>query len=261
MILQEYTSAFSAEWLKTRRSASTWLVIIGGFFIPLITLIIAFNQLPGLAGFYKSPKFWETSFNNEWQSMAVFLLPMGVILCTSLITQLEFRNNTWKLVHTLPQRFAVVFFAKLSVIIVMMFQFFLLFNIGIVVSALIPALVLSDVSMPTESFPWLFYIKNNALFFVDCLPIIAMQYLISLRFKNFMVPIGFGLAMVIATIFCIQWEHGYWIPYTYSAFNFMQMEKGSTLPTKIDIHVLAFCWFALLTALSFISYRTRREIG
>ena len=38
-----------------------------------------------------------------WEFMGFFLLPIGVILTTSLVTQLEFRSNTWKQLHTTPQ--------------------------------------------------------------------------------------------------------------------------------------------------------------
>ena len=39
------------------------------------------------------------------------------------------------------------------------------------------------------------FLKEDALYFIDCLPIVALQYLISLRFKNFLVPVGAGAAL------------------------------------------------------------------
>lgn len=52
-----------------------------------------------------------------------FLLPMGLILATSLITQMEFRNNTWKQLHTTPQKYSTIFTAKFIVIIGLTLQF------------------------------------------------------------------------------------------------------------------------------------------
>ncbi len=256
-----FINAFKSEWLKTRRSAASWLVVIGGFFIPAINLLIQFSKPADLPQFYKMPDFWQLVFNQCWQSMALFLLPMGVILATSLITQLEYRNNTWKLIHTLPQRFSITFCAKLAVILTMMLEFFILFNVGIYLNGIIPPLFLSAVDFPVQAFPFLHFVKINAMFYLDCLPVIAFQFLISLRFKNFMVPIGVGLAMIVATVFCISWKYGYIVPYTYTSFYYLnELGKAKSIP-GINIHMLASAYFVVFTAASFILYRTRKEIG
>src|SRR5450432_3168395 len=75
----------------------------------------------------------------------LFLYSICVILAASLITQIEYKNNTWKQLHSLPLSFTTIFFSKLAVIIVMVLQFFIWFNIGIYLSALIPYLLVSGV--------------------------------------------------------------------------------------------------------------------
>src|SRR4051812_12892366 len=119
MILS-FIHSFQSEWLKKKRSAASWLVITGSFFIPLIILIASLTE-PELtylsAG---SETYWERLFKHNSSPMAMFLLPMGVILATSLITQLEFKNNTWKQLHTTPQSLTTIFITKLGVIITMM---------------------------------------------------------------------------------------------------------------------------------------------
>ena len=92
----KFINSFRSEWLKTRRSAAAWLTLIGGFLIPIVILIARIMDFDALYGIHTSQHFWETIYNQCWHYMAIFLLPMGVILATSLITQLEFKNNTWK---------------------------------------------------------------------------------------------------------------------------------------------------------------------
>ncbi len=259
--MNSFVSSLQAEWLKSRRTAGSWLVIIGGFFIPAISLLIAFSRSDKLTGFYRSADFWENKFLNDWQSMALFLLPMGVILASSLLTQVEYRNNTWKLVHALPQRFAVVYFSKLTILLLMMLQFFVLFNIGVYVSALIPAMIYDHVPFPTDVYPFLNFMKINLRFYIDCLPIVAVQYLISLHFKNFMVPIGAGLAMVIASMFAVQWEYGYTVPYTYTSFYYLSLLGNGKLAIDLSVHYLSLIYFVGITALGFVLYRTKKEIG
>lgn len=254
-----YIHSFQSEWLKKKRSAAAWLIIIGALFIPFIMIIGQLVNSESLAAFYASPHFWETMFLRSWESMAIFLLPMGVILSTSLMTQLEYKNNTWKQVHTSPQKLSTVFWAKLGVVLVMMLQFFILFNIGIYLAGVIPALLLPSVPYPAESFQWMVFIKGNASFYICCLPIIALQYLISLRFKNFLAPVGIGLILIIGSLFALQSPHGYLLPYTYCPLSYMQLSGGPAAP--VNVHAMALIWFAAFTLAGYIFYIRRNEKG
>ncbi len=249
-------NSFQSEWLKKKRSAASWLVITGGFFIPAIVLISRLDNFSALGVANASNQLWDSLYNRCWQFMAFFFLPMGVILASSLITQLEFKNNTWKQLHTTPQSFTTIYFAKLAVIVAMMVQFFILFNIGIYLCGVIPS-VFKGVPYPRETFPFAVILNSNSRYFIDCLPIIALQYLISLQFKNFLVPVGTGLAMYVAAMFAMGWKYGYIIPYTYCALNFMSGKN----PGAQNIHAWAVGYFALLTVVGYILYITKKQKG
>src|ERR1700689_2206816 len=98
-----FLHSFQGEWLKKRRSAAGWLTVAGALLVPVIILIARFIDGGGLATVNRSARLWESLYDRSWQFMGFFLLPMGVVLATSLITQLEFRNNAWKQVCTTPQ--------------------------------------------------------------------------------------------------------------------------------------------------------------
>lgn len=256
-----FLHSFQSEWLKTRHSLAAWLVILGGFFIPAIMVSVRLLYAHTLAADSINPHFWEKIFSNCWQMMALFLLPMGVILATSLITQLEFRNNTWKQLHTTPQYLTIIFAAKLAVILVMLVQLFLLFNIGIYLVGILPH-ILFGVVWPQEAFPFDFFLKKNAYFLVDCLPIVALQYLISLQFKNFLVPLSAGIGMMVASLTAVEWKYGYIFPYTYCPLNFFDLRNvETTLSQGPNIHWWAFGYFVLFTSISYILYLTQKEKG
>ncbi len=255
----QFIYSFQSEWLKKKRNLASWLVVVGGFFTPIIIIIYSLVYSSKLYAASVSPNFWIRLWNNSWESMSIFLLPMGVILATSLITQIEFRNNTWKQLHTLPQNMTTIFFAKLAVIIVMMIQFFILFNIGVYLSGVIPVLLIKGVPYPKASIPYFAFLKENMLYFIDCLPIIALQYLISLQFKNFLVPLGVGIALWILSVAVFRWQYGYIIPYTYCGLHFLHnMDK---LHFHVPIHFLAFGYFVLFTIIGYILYITKKEKG
>jgi hypothetical protein len=258
-----FLHSFQSEWLKRKRSLASWIVIIGGFFTPLIIIIARLVHYDKLLAIYSSESFWRMLWNNSWESMAIFLLPMGVILATSLITQIEYKNNTWKQLHTLPLSLTTIFFSKLAVISVMMFQFFILFNIGIYLSALVPFLLVSGVPYPKAPFPFVSFLKEDGLFFIDCLPIVALQYLISLKYKNFLVPVGIGFMLWIVSLASLSWKYGYLVPYSYCMFNYLKGDAGGrrAVVPVFNIHLLAIGYFVVFTIISYILYISKREKG
>lgn len=233
------------------------LVISGAFFIPVVIIIAKLTRHERLYKDSLSPAFWEHHWNDSLESMALFLLPLGIALAASLITQIEFRNNAWKQLHATPQNLTTIFFAKLAVILVMMLQFFLLFNIGVYLSGAIPGLLFG--AYPQESVPYVIFLKESFKYFIDCLPIVALQYTISLQARNFLVPVGAGIALWILSIALLGWEHGHLFPYSYCGFNYL---RGiGKYQGDAPLHLLALIYFIFFTVAGYILYIGKKEKG
>ncbi len=257
-----FINSFQSEWLKKRRSLASWLVIIGAFFTPMIILTSRIKNHAALPALYISDDFWRKLWNQSWESMEVFLLPMGIILATALIAQIEYRSNTWKQLHTTPQGFTTIFLAKFLVILIMLVEVFALFNIGVYMSAVIPSLIFRNVPYPTAPIPLKDFGIANIHFFVDCLPIVALQYLISLQFKNFLVPVGAGFAIWFLGIGMLSWEYSYLFPYIHGAINFLTSSgQFANRKLPVNIELLAVIYFAAFTIASWGLYVTKKEKG
>ena len=191
--------------------------------------------------------------------MAFLLLPVGVILATSLITQIEYKNNTWKQVLATPQSLLCVFLAKYTAVLILLAQFFLLFTVGFVISGYLPTLLNGRFDFPSEAFPWYQVLKQSGCFFLTALPIVAIQYLVSLRFRNFLVSIGFGLAMVILSIFVLQWKYGYLVPFAYTSKHYMAISDGPLKAGDEYIYILSLVYFAVVTFVSYIIFIRRKD--
>ena len=253
---------FQSEWIKRKRSLASWLVILGGIFIPAIIFIEQIVKGEKLIAELKSPLFWKNIFSECWEPTALFILPMGIILSTSLIAQLEYKNNSWKQVHTTPQRLSTIFLAKYAVVLTMMVQFFLIFNIGILLVGIIPSIIYKNIPFPSEPIPFLYFLKTNIGFFITCLPIIALQYLLSIKYKNFFVSIGSGLLLLVASLFALSVKYGFIMPYSYSLFYFMKIFKNAhQIPEGINIHWLAITYFIIFSVAGLIFYVTKKEKG
>ncbi len=257
-----FIHAFQGEWLKKKRSLASWLVVVGSFFTPAIVIVARLVNHDGLSQIYSADDFWTQHWKNLWESVAIFFLPMGAILATSLITQLEFKNNAWKQVHALPISLATIYFSKLAVVILMMAEFFVLFNIAIYLSAIVPYALVSGVPYPTTPIPYWEFLNEDLLYFVDCLPIVAAQYMISLRFKNFLVPIGVGFLAWVGALASLPWKFGFVIPYSYCILNYLKDDtRGKAAIPIVDIHVMAIGYFFLFTAIGFCLFVTKKAKG
>lgn len=252
-----FLDSLYCEWLKTKRSYSFWLSIIGGFFIPAIYLISFIYDKSSINQYDLSTSIWNEHFRRQWQSMASLLLPMGVILASSLITQMEYRNNTWKQLHTTPQSLTTIYFAKLSVIILLTIQFFIFFNIGIIISGVLPCLIF-DGNLSAQQIPLAYFIKSNLKYFISCLPIIGFQYLLSLKFKNFLAPIGIGLIGVIGTLIALNWKHIYISMYSYPVLSMLIDRK---IPININLQLLAILYFLIIVIINYFIYIKIKEKG
>lgn len=258
-----FINCFQSEWLKKKRSLASWLIIAGAFFTPSIILLARIKNADKLSALYVSDDFWQHLWNQTWESMAVFLLPFGIILAVGLITQIEYKNNAWKQLHTTPQRFATIFLAKFLVLLIMLVEVFVLFNVAMYLSAVVPSMLFSNIPYPTAPIPYASFLNANVNFFLDCLPILALQYLISLQFKNFLVPVGTGFLIWFLGVGMLAWEYGYILPYNHGTVNYLissnQFANRSVPP--INIQLLAVIYFVLITAASYILYVAKKEKG
>ena len=250
-----------SEWLKQRRSLAIWMVIAGAFFTPVIVLAARLLHRDSLPSLYSSAAFWTSLWRSSWESAAVFLLPMGAVFATSLIAQIEYRNNTWKQVHALPLSTATIYCAKLAIILAMLALFFVLFNLGIWLSAVVPAL-LPGVPYPVAPLPIADFLRDDLLFYVDCLPIVALQYLLALRFRHFLVPLGAGFLLWVATLGALPWRWGSLSPYAYPILDYLKNETVTKAASPIfDIHALALGYFLLFAIGGYGLFATRRMKG
>lgn len=250
-----YIYSVQSEWLKRKNSAAVWLTLLGGTFVPLIILGVRLYHFDQLASQNASGDLWERLYHHGWQYMGFLLLPMGCILVTSLITQLETHSNAWKLLHVTPQRFTTIFLAKLTVILIMLLFFFLLFNISLYLTGVVPAWVVRGVPYPVAPFPWIKYLSGSGQFLVACLPIIALQYLLGLRYRNFMLPLGIGLGLYIAAVIALAWKYAYAIPYIYC----MMLANKGAIP--FNAYLLSTGYFVMFGVLAYVLYIRKKEKG
>lgn len=256
-----YFPVLQAEWLKRRRTAANWLVILGALFIPAINFLGAYLDAPAFAEQVASERFWQIQFMNAWKPMAIFLLPLGVILAASLVTQIEFRNNGWKQVHASPVPFAKVYLAKFAVLMGMVLQFFLLFNLGFIVAGIFPVLFSAKLSLVQDSFPMVAYLEGNLKFLLAVMPVITLQFVLGLRLRNMMIPLGIGIVLFVSTLFAVSLKYNYLFPYDYCTLQYFLYADPKFPQPPIPLSALGAMVSALILVAGYFVLRLQKEKG
>lgn len=262
MIAASFVPSVRSEWLKRRRSLTTLLVLGAACFLPVLLLAIRFVKWRELAAAYQSPAFWERLWSQHMESVSIMVGPLTIMLIVSLVTQIEYRNNAWKQVHASPQPLSTIFFAKLTVILAIAAQMFVLFNIAFYVAAMLPAWLLPSVQGPVAAYPLKLFIWRSACYFVDMLPVVAIQYLIALRFRSFVLPLAVGMVLWILSLGFLSWQYNYLLPYSFATIDYAsttQARVSQQLPASP--RVLASAVFAAFTLAGYVVYMTRKDRG
>lgn len=249
-----------AELLKTKRTASFWLSVLGAAFVPVLLFIALFTDSDAATNLAKDP--WTKYFNMGWQILSVFLLPMYIILVSTLITQIEYKNNTWKQVFASPQSMATIFFSKFLTIHLMILFCFALFNFFMILAAVLGNLINSKYTFLSRSIDWDMLVRLNLKVYLSVLGISAIQYWLSLRFKNFIAPVGIGLALVIGSIIALNfhWEHIYKFPYSFPILTYDYLQKSGR-PFLENHEWNSIGYFLFFIVLGFVDLNLRKEKG
>ena len=260
-MLRSFVHSFSSEWLKRKRSYTLPLVAGSAVFIPTIIFLARFRQIDALPSLYRAPRFWEGLWLQAWESMALMILPMAIMLVASLITQIEYRNNAWKQVHATPQPLTTIFTAKLAVILLLIVQLIAFFNIALYLAGILPALIFRTVDAPASPLPFEHFLKRDLAFMIDVLPIVALQYLLALRLKSFVAPLGIGMALWILSVGTVRWKYNYLIPYSYAGIDYLTIEYRRVLILPAQLQVIAVSWFVAITGTAYVLYAWRSDRG
>jgi len=248
-----------SEFIKCRNSAAFWLTLGGALFIPLINAIKCIAKPDYfLSRFQEDP--WGVWIDHNWQIAAGFFLTMYVICVTSLIVQIEHKSHAWKQLFASPRSFADIYFSKIVVIFLFIAGCFLLFNIFLVLSAYVTGVLNPGYAFSFHRMPWKTAADITVKMFASVLAMTSIQYVLSLRFKNFIIPIDIGLALFTTGFMLRQWEQIDYYPYMHPFVVYFK-NPGLPVGSADDAlkHSLAEC--VVVLAAGYLDMVTRKDKG
>ena len=226
-----YTSSLKNELIKLKRTFAFWLTIISALLFPMLFFIVYFFKHETLA-----PKAginpWEKFMTMQIENSIPFFIPMFIVLITSLIMQIEHKSLGMKHLFALPIPKWSVYYSKLTIVIFAIITTYVYYYLIILLSGVLLGVIHSD--LPFLDFPpnHFKYIKIIYTSFIASLAIIGIQFWVSFRFKNFIIPLGIGMFLTMIGIVISQAPQSIYFPYSFSVLS---VSLGDKMPLTFGI--------------------------
>ena len=204
-----------AEYKKSKRTSYLWLTIISSMLIPLILFLV----------YIIKPEYFipETDVNpwlelteGAYTAISSILFPFYIIIFISLITQIEHKNKMWKKIFVLPVRKETFFLSKLIFILIIIFVSLIMLDIGILTAGFVSGLFRSELNFLKFAPDFILLMKYTVFIFINVLGIVSIQYLLSLFFKHFILPVATGIFLTVTALILVNvWKGAKYFPYAF----------------------------------------------
>ena len=247
-----FTRNISIELFKLKRSFAFWLTIIGASFIPLIYFIYYALKYKSLIP-ADDVNPWDNFLTIQIMSAASLLIPLFIVLITSLIIQIEHKANAVKFVFTQPMPKWSIYFSKLLSVIGMIVFTYALFFMMMVISGKAAGTLHHELGLLSHSPNLSQPLKLLFRSFIASMGIVSIQFWISFRFKNFIVPLGIGIVLVITGLIVFQAEESVYFPYAYNRLSLFLLasEKGQ-MAWFPNISLFSLIYFIVFSILGYL---------
>ncbi len=255
-----FITATHSELLKTKRTASFWLSVAGAALIPALFFVAYVSKSETMSVAMKANP-WVSHFSTGWKVMSPLLFPMYIILICTLVTHIEFRNNTWKQVFAAPIPIGTIYLSKFVAIHLMIILCFVLFNVFMLLSGMGINLIRPDFTFLNRAVDWRFMFQLNVKMYVSILGISGLMYWAALRFKNFIAPLGIGLALLTVSLIALsyKWEYVALLPFAQPHLTLESAGKSGPFLQAAAVNSLLSC--VAFTLLGWADLRFRKERG
>ena len=244
-----------SELFKTKRTIALYFTIAAAAFGPFMSMLdLVFD---GIDKEHEKDIFNEL-FTTKFVMVGAVLLPWFIILISTLLAQIEYRNNTWKQVLTSPQTKAGIFFAKFINIQLLIFLFLFINHLLMLINVIILHFMHPSFHILSQPLDWPEIADTVVRSYLALLGVCAIQFWLALRFKNFLAPVAIGIsAWFVGSILVIQLKAGFaeYFPYSYHAYAWFPEYQDKDLT---GIYLTSAGYAVLFLIIGFSNFKRRR---
>lgn len=215
-----------AEFQKIKHTFTYYFTIISAVLIPALIFVVQLIQperyIPSA-----NTNPWDTLFTSNISLIATFFVPFYIVLAVALNLNIEHKENAWKKILLLPVSRTSIYVSKITFILLQVVAFLALFLGSIIISGYILGAVHSELAY-FQNIP---NISNYSFvlfhLFIALLGMFSIQFILSLFFKNIIIPISAGVFATVVAVIISAWEYAIFYPYAFSALILQSQETYS----------------------------------
>ncbi len=246
-----------SEILKTKRTASFYLALGAAAFGPFMSMLDL--TLDGVDPGSRKVIFSKMLID-KFDVTGAMLLPIFIMLICTLLSQIEYKNHTWKQVLAAPQTKSNIFLAKYVNVHLLIITFLVVNFIMMLLSAVILHFIEPSLDVLNQSVNGMDVLMVRLRAYIALLALTSIQFWLGLRFRNFIAPIGIGMGLWLAgTIMVFEAEVGFaeYFPYSFHAFGVNEQFK----PADNTYLILSLIYAVVFLVVGFLDFRSRRMNG
>ncbi|MDY7076101.1 MAG: ABC transporter permease [Chloroflexota bacterium] len=226
--------ALGAETLKLKRTLVLWLVIIA----PSIIVSVRFLEWTqhGRIFLYPGVNPWTRLTQSILSIWSMLMLPLFIILETTLLSGLEHAGEQWKHLFALPiPRWAVYAAKQLTGLgLIGLSTLVLWVEIPLAGSGL--RLLKPELDFAQQPIPWLEILRLVVLTYLTAWLIVAIHTWVSVRWSSFTLAIGIGIAATFFGLITTSTEFGRIYPWSLPVS--VVFGQGERLPLALALSTI-----------------------
>lgn len=258
-ILKNYTTALRSEFIKKKGTGTYWLCFSFGILVPIVYFIASFflwedNKKPINIPF----NFYEKHITEALASFQSFFFPLLIIIIAAKITQIDHKNGGWQLMETQPLSKFSIYLSKLSVLLIGNLIAIVSFLVSFVVLMLFLSLLKDIPEIVNTNIPFGFLAQLTIRIFVASLFLSIVQFVISVVFRSFILPILIGFFTMLGTLIL----DGFQIYKVWNPFTILNRTASNPTGSQLDYFFLytekiSIIGFVMVTLIGFIWYQSK----
>lgn len=220
------TRAWRGETLKLKRTLALRMVVVAPLLAAMLGLLLQSAVIArGRGDLAKT--FWESHANGCMTIWAVFLMPLLIALESALICNIEHAEKQWKYIFALPLPRYAVYSAKFLMLQGLILASTLVVSLLILLSGWM--LILAHPSLAAAGPPPLGSIVNSAFqCWLAAGLILSTSLWIALRWPNFTVVLGIGIAGTFFALFAQSADASKYYPWLLPANVLLGGDRWAT---------------------------------
>lgn len=243
-----FYKAFSSEQYKLSKNKELFgvlllpAIIILAIDIYMIYGIITSGNEPG--GGTMNP--WKNMLGNTVFLFFYMLYPILISIFVYACCDVEYKNNNYKILFTIPISKSKIFFSKALFILITILFSTVLSYLVFLLSGYFFSVAFPSIGFQNYDFREVIFYTFLKLY-ITLSSIAMIQLALSLVFRNFIYPIGFSVFMIIFSIVVNEKKFSDFIPYTGGFKSYSNLMTENILFERLDYSniVMVFIFLGL----------------